>query len=237
MGISKNYQKALEITSLYDEFEILEYIKGKSPQLKLKCKNCGEIFLQYQCHYIQHPHVCPRCHPKGISQYISQDEAQNRVNNAYGEGHFRIGKYTGNNNPVEVICLLCGHVFSSVPDSLWRRRLRGCPNCEISHSLGENFIAKTLRENGINFQEQKRFIDCKDKQPLPFDFFLPDYNLCIEFQGEQSHDASSRFYLDTLIKHDEIKKKYCANNSLQLLEITYKQFDDIPDIIKALKNK
>lgn len=73
------------------------------------------------------------------------------MNNAYGEGHFRIGKYTGNNNPVEVICLLCGHVFSSVPDSLWRRRLRGCPNCEISHSLGENFIAKTLRENGINF--------------------------------------------------------------------------------------
>ena len=52
MGISKNYQKALEICDKFQEFQIIEYIKGKSPKLKLRCLRCGYEFERYQHHFI-----------------------------------------------------------------------------------------------------------------------------------------------------------------------------------------
>ena len=45
--------------------------------------------------------------------------------------------------------------------------------------------------NNIEFKKEKKFKDCKDKYQLPFDFYLPQYNLCIEFDGEQHFNPSS----------------------------------------------
>jgi len=33
----------------------------------------------------------------------------------------------------------------------------------------------------IKYINQKRFKKCKNKLPLPFDFYLPDLNICIEY--------------------------------------------------------
>lgn len=105
---------------------------------------------------------------------------------------------------------------------------------KISHgfSKGEDDIWKWLKKNNIRFEFQKRFSDCKDKLPLPFDFYLPKYNICIEYQGSQHYDPG--FYIRKkksqeegmkkyLIqkKHDEIKKNYCIQNNINFLEIKY----------------
>ena len=38
--------------------------------------------------------------------------------------------------------------------------------------------------NNINYIREKRFKDCKNIKPLPFDFYLPEKNICIEYDGE-----------------------------------------------------
>lgn len=50
-------------------------------------------------------------------------------------------------------------------------------------SHGEHTIYTFLLEHDIEFVYQKRFIELKDKSYLPFDFFLPKYNLVIEYHG------------------------------------------------------
>lgn len=221
MKISKNFQKALEICDSNKEFQILEYIKGKSPKIKLKCLLCGNIFDRYLCHFIQYPHICPKCHPKGSNQKISIEEVQKRIDDIYGEEYLKILDYKGNNILSQIKCLKCGYIFNAVPTSLWRGRLRGCPICEKTQSVGENKLQKFFRENNIQYRRQERFQDCKDKMCLPFDFFLPQYNTCVEFQGEQHYNKNSIFWTETLIEHDNIKRAFCEKNKIKLIEIPY----------------
>lgn len=96
-------------------------------------------------------------------------------------------------------------------------------------SEGERIIYYFLKENEINFKYQKRFINLKHKKPLSFDFYLPEYNLCIEYQGEQHtnlkgyvtwfHCTEEDFKESQL--RDQIKKDYCLENEIFLLEIPY----------------
>lgn len=68
---------------------------------------------------------------------------------------------------------------------------------------------------------------------MPFDFFVPQYNTCIEFQGLQ-HFKSKHYWggesgLEYRRKNDQIKKNFCIDNEYVLLYITYK--DDIEETL------
>lgn len=97
----------------------------------------------------------------------------------------------------------------------------GCQN--LSH--GEIGVKKYLDINNIRYIPQNRFDDCRDKLPLPFDFYLPDYNTCIEYQGEQHYRPIEHFGGDDAFivrkKHDTIKQKYCQQHKINLLVIPY----------------
>ena len=77
---------------------------------------------------------------------------------------------------------------------------------------------------------QKRFTQCRDKRPLPFDFYLPDYNICVECQGKQHYIAMEYFggekQLKNQLLHDEIKRNYCKKENIKLIEISYLEFKD-----------
>ena len=68
------------------------------------------------------------------------------------------------------------------------------------------------------------FDKCKDIRKLKFDFFLPDYNVCIEFDGEQHFKICEwgEKKLKDSIKKDGIKNSFCENNNIKLLRISYK---------------
>ena len=230
MKIGKIQQRVLDNIALYNEFELLEYIRGKNAKVKLKCLNCGFKFERYACHFNSYPHICPKCHPKGVSQKITLEEAQRRIDNVY-PNHFKILNYSGNNDKCDVQCLLCENTFKTVPASIWRKRLRGCPNCEKILSLGEQAIKTFLEQNKIQYIQQYRFEDCKYKQPLPFDFYLPQKNICIEFQGEQHYKKRSLYYSEDIIIRDNIKKEYCERNNIKLIIIPYTEIDNIPKFL------
>ncbi len=83
----------------------------------------------------------------------------------------------------------------------------GCPKC--IESRGESSIEKILNKYNIKYEKQKKFINCRYKKLLSFDFYLPDYNICIEFDGRQHFESIELFggdeYLKNIQKHDKIK--------------------------------
>jgi hypothetical protein len=100
----------------------------------------------------------------------------------------------------------------------------GCPIC--NKSRGELLIAKILDRNGIKYKDQYKFQECKFKQPLPFDFYLFEHSICIEYQGEQHyiekvHWGGKKAY-EYLVNNDNIKKVYCSQNKIGLIQIPYK---------------
>jgi hypothetical protein len=103
-------------------------------------------------------------------------------------------------------------------------------------SKGEKKIKEYLALNNVQYVPQKEFeglIGLKGKK-LSYDFYLPDYNLLIEYQGE-FHDGNGNYYMKQNLKkqqeHDRRKKEYAKNNNISLLEIWYRDFNRIEEIL------
>jgi len=136
------------------------------------------------------------------------------------------------------ICSNCGNKWNSVIAS--RTKLQaGCPNCSPI-SIGNELTKKFFSKNKIDFIPEYRFDDCKDKNPLPFDFAVFDNGLLyliIEVDGIQHFKpvkwfgGEKRFI--SLQKHDEIKNKYCIDNNIPILRISYLEFDNIENILES----
>lgn len=101
-----------------------------------------------------------------------------------------------------------------------------------NHSKGEIKLQNILKEMQVNFQTQKWFNNCRNPKtnyPLRFDFYLPDYNCCIEYNGLQHYQETNYFsssFIDQQYK-DNIKRQYCKENNLKLIEIPYTDYDKI----------
>ena len=116
---------------------------------------------------------------------------------------------------------------------------RRCPIC--NESKGEKKVTEVLNKYNVKYIFQHKFNDCKFKNKLPFDFYLPDYDICVEYDGQQHFepiDFSGKGYeyaLDRFIScviNDTIKNDYCKKNNINLIRISYKDFDKIEEIIK-----
>ena len=124
---------------------------------------------------------------------------------------------------VKIICNKHG-VFEQTPNA--HLRGQGCPICR--ESKGEKEIRNYLINKKINFIPQHKFSDCKNLKELPFDFYLPDYNTCVEFNGEQ-HFKPIKYFggVDKFKKvqiNDFIKFNYCKTNKINLIIINNIKF-------------
>lgn len=104
----------------------------------------------------------------------------------------------------------------------------------------------TLRENDITYESQYKFPDCRDINPLPFDFYLPDYNTLIEADGEGHYipiRRTSSMTIDDAIaqlkviqNHDLIKTTYCNSNHIPLIRIPYWERNNLNNFILTKLN-
>jgi very-short-patch-repair endonuclease len=103
-------------------------------------------------------------------------------------------------------------------------------NPKANMSWGEKRINDYLQRKGIEYVWQKRFKDCKDKNALPFDFYLPEYNLIVEFDGEQHYKPRIKFgghdKFRITQKHDQIKNQYCKDHGIKIIRLTYDDLDN-----------
>ena len=102
----------------------------------------------------------------------------------------------------------------------------------------ENRINEILIRNNIKFYRQKVFEDCKNINYLPFDFFIPDQNIVIEYHGKQHYEPikwfggeETLFYIQN---NDKIKKTYCEKNNIKYIEISYIEDKNIEEIIHGI---
>ena len=132
-----------------------------------------------------------------------------------------VGEYINAHTPILHRCKIDGHEWMALPMNIIKGV--GCPQCNQSH--GEKQIYQWLDNHHIKYIPQKIFDDCRNKKPLPFDFYIPTYNICIEYDGEQHFRIVDYFGGEDGFKqrknNDEIKNQYCKNNNIHLLRIPY----------------
>ena len=131
---------------------------------------------------------------------------------------------------VEIICKKHGS-FLQEPFSHYQNQ--GCPKCKSSK--GEERIMKYLIDNKIQYEYQKKFEGLKNQNYLPIDFYLPDYNLCTEYDGKQHFEPVEVWGgLESfkILKENDCKKNYfCQSVGINLLRIAYYDFDNIESIV------
>lgn len=145
--------------------------------------------------------------------------------------------YYNNSTNVSIRCNIHGN-FDIPPNE--HLKGTGCPKCRVSKKEREiyNFLVSLGFIENKDFYRQYKFDECvnyKTHKKLPFDFYLPQYNLCIEFDGYQHYTYPNRFH-KTFSKYihaqlrDEFKNSFCFGNHINLLRLREK--DNIVDSLK-----
>lgn len=123
----------------------------------------------------------------------------------------------------------------------------GCKKCNLNK--GEILIEKSLRELQIdNYVCEKTFeglVNPVTGKKLRYDFYLPNHNLLIEYDGKQ-HFHPAYFIksqtkqqaledLGEVKRRDALKSNFAKKNNIKLLRISYlQQKDDITKLIKDM---
>jgi len=188
-----------------------------------------------------HNHIngqgCPKCNGGKI---ITVDEFILKAQKIHGKNTYIYNKdkidYKNNHTKICIICPEHGDFWITPNNHL--QSFQGCFLCKSFK--GENIIKQWLKENNKRNIHQHSFKNCRDKKLLRFDFYLPDYNLCIEYDGIQ-HFKPVQFggisikraienFKDTK-KKDMIKTDFCKVNGIKLLRISYLNIDKIQLIL------
>lgn len=207
-----------------------KYVDMKT-KISCRCKDCGyeweaspEVLLRGNgcrlCGRKRFGESCRKTHDDFIKE-ITEINPSVRI----------LGRYTTAKSRIDCECLVCGHKWSPFADDLHAGK--GCPICCLSH--GEKEIARVLTLYCVSYIPQYSFNDLIGigNGLLSYDFYIPSYNLLLEYQGEQ-HERPT-FGQDQFIvgqEHDRRKREYAKQHGFRFLEIWYYDYDNIEEILK-----
>jgi len=105
-----------------------------------------------------------------------------------------------------------------------------------SQSKEEQIIESLLKKKGLRYEIEKTFKDCinsKTKCELFFDFYVPYFNLIIEYDGIVHYKPIyGEETLEDTQYRDRIKNQFCKNRNINLLRIPYWKIDNIEVILQ-----
>ena len=201
--------------------------------------NCPKHGIFKTCYdLLTHGHKCPKCGRDTVNARLSFQELSTR----FSKRNYTLQQVERINGKTHLY-YICQKHPTLIQPILLSNFINGCGCRFCAESKGEREIKNYLTDNGIAFEQQKTFSECKYKKELPFDFYLPDYNICIEFQGQQ-HYGPVRYWngYNTVEKaeenfqaqqmRDNIKREFCQNNNIKLIEISYKDYKRIKEILQ-----
>lgn len=200
----------------------LQKISSSRELISCKCNKCGKINNKTFYDYMKN--IKCFCNRKieevnNIIQEICQKEKYNCLSlNKQNTYRDRI-----------ILQHDCGYQYEVVAQSFINGYGR-CPKCMKKKSKGERLVQDWLVNNNIKFIREYPL--CLEGHTLRMDFFLPEYNIYIEYQGEQHYKSISFFGGEENFQkrqyYDNLKRKYCKNN---LIEIPYYEIDNISSIL------
>lgn len=200
-----------------DKFDYSKTVYIKAHQkVTITCKIHGD-YLQTPAEH-KHGHGCEKCNN---SFKYDTTEFVKRAVLIHGDRYdYSKTEYKLNTLPVVIVCSKHG-AFEQRPHN--HLKGQGCKMCR--ESLGEKAIRIYLDDKGIEYSREYKFQDCLSTVggQLRFDYFLPRFNLLIEYHGRQHfilqpHFGDSKSFND-LVARDAIKQQYAADNGYLLLVI------------------
>ena len=175
---------------------------------------------------------CPKC----FGREKTTEDFIEKAREVHGDKYdYSESKYVNAWTKIKIICPEHGAFEQTYINHVNLKQ--NCPVCSKKTYKGEEKIALFLKDRNIEFETQKKFNDLKDKLKLSYDFYVPSKNLLIEYDGIQHFeptgfggDADENF--EKTKKHDLLKEEYAKKNNYKLLRISYKDFDNIEEIIQ-----
>ena len=213
-------KKCKIIHNNYYDYSLVIF-KNVRDRIKIICPKHG-IFEQVASNHLHNKNKCFHCLTE--SKRLTNEEFIKKSNIIHNNKYdYSVTNYINCLNNVKIICPLHG-VFEQNSNN--HLQGYGCPHCK--ESRGEREICKLLDTNNIRYIRQYKFDDCKGKKnKLPFDFYLTDFNTCIEFDGELHFTSNYYFGGEKRLKeteiNDKIKTEYCNKNKINLLRIKYNE--------------
>jgi hypothetical protein len=192
--------------------------------IDIKCEIHGVFTQRISNHLVS---GCQKC---GGFVYDNDDFVDKSIKVHGDKYDYSLSVYKNFKTDVNIICKKHG-IFKQKP--YLHTSGSGCAKC--NEPKGEKIISWFLTKKGIKYETQKTFDDCVYKRKLRFDFYLPEYNTCIEYNGIQHYEEVKAFgghsYLLDIKNKDNIKVNYCNNVNINLLVIKYTDFENISNII------
>lgn len=224
LGLKKFIEKSnIKHINKYDYSLVTDYFNNKQ-KVDIICKEHG-IFNQRVSDHMIRGTGCPEC--KKVRFRTSVDDFIKRAQIIHNGKYVYSSdiEFKSNKDKIGINCKEHGLFTQTVNSHLCGQ---GCPECK--ESKGETEVKNYLLNNGIKFEKEKKFIDCNHKGALPFDFYLPEYNICIEYNGIQHYKPIEYFggyerYNSQLVR-DKIKNEYCLKNNIHLIIIKYDESVD-----------
>lgn len=209
------------------DYSDIEYI-NMNTKIKIYCKkdNHGYFLTLPESHVGKQKCGCPKC---ANNRKPTTEEIILKSKLVHGDKYdYSKVNYINKKTKIEIGCSEHGY-FHMVPE--YHINGSKCPKC--SGSSGEVLVQKYLEDKNIKYVVQKTYTDCKNQKKLRFDFYLPDYDILIEFDGTQHFEPKfgEQAFLLTQ-QNDQIKNDYCLTNNIPLIRIKYSD-----NLIEKLTNE
>ena len=116
-----------------------------------------------------------------------------------------------------------------------------CPECDGSgESVGERNVRLYLQRKNIKFKQEFRIEDKKYFDAYArVDFYLPDLNTMIEFQGEQHYGIANKAIThgsrkwQSQKKRDNHLRRYATDHNVRLIEVPYTYRSNVDTFLAA----
>ena len=216
-----------------DRFDLLSEYVNNCTKVKLKCNICGNVIEKMPSKLVtSSKEGCYICSKK--NRYKTSDVLQKEIDSISPGEYTIVGKYIGSRKKIMVIRNDCNHTYDITPDNLLRGR--GCPKCGIRQSHYMDIVERYLDDNNIHYVKEKTFEDCRFKRCLPFDYYIPSQNVCIEVDGEFHFNRKTKSFslassYEETKKRDAIKGSYCKRNKIKLIRLPFYLKDSFIDIL------
>ena len=203
-----------------------EYINNTS-KIKAICNNGHECEISWS--NFQQGKRCRECAIKGNSEKQKLDYSI--IENAFKEANYLLltkeEEYTNRRSELHYVC---DNGHKEVTN--WANFKEGCRCPKCTSSRGEKKIISYLKNNNIEFIYNTQIWEENNLRP---DFYLPKYNLVIEYDGKQHFEPVPHFggkeSYNLTKERDKQKEIYCKENNISLLRLPYWEYDNIENLI------
>lgn len=207
-----------------DKHKNIEIVSVNGTIVTYKCLKCNSIHTIRKDYANNLGSECNKCHREG--------NFANKVYAKYNGEYKYVSGYINDKTNVILHHNKCNKDFLIRPSHFLYDNAT-CTKC--AEYKNEKIVEEYLKSLNIPYEKQKTFPDCRDKQKLLFDFYLPAKNLIIEYDGEQHfYPVFGDDIFKITCKHDDIKNKFCIDNNINIIRIPYWMKKNITEIVNKI---